>query len=184
VIDPVTAPICILSGDENVGKSTLCRRLIEYAKSRNILVSGISSELEIVNFQRKAINSFDIKTGEKVNLAVYTPGWDKEKPERKWKFNRDAINWGNNVLRKSVPTNLLMIDEIGYLELEKGEGWNECFNVLESNQYQLATVVIRPELLGLISQRYKKISVYTLQKHNRKEIEIELMDKLDRLAKS
>ena len=180
--DSLTPPICILSGEENIGKSTLCRQIIEYAKSRNITVSGIRSELEIMNYQRKAINSFDIKTGKMINLAVYSPGWDKEKPERKWKFNREAINWGNNVLRRSVPTDLLIIDEIGYLELEKGEGWNECFNVLESNQYQLALVVIRPELLTLASKRYEKTSVYTLQNHNRKEIENKIIDKLNRLA--
>ena len=117
-----------------------------------------------------------------MNLAVYSPGWDTEKPERKWKFNRVAINWGNNILRKSVPTDLLIIDEIGYLELEKGEGWNECFNVLESTQYQLALVVIRPELLTLASKRYERISVFTLQKYNRKEIENKIIDKLNRLV--
>lgn len=180
--DLLTPPICILSGEENIGKSTLCRHIIEYVNSRNITVSGIRSELEIVNNQRIGINSFNIKTGEMMNLAVYSPGWDKEKPERKWKFNRVAINWGNNILRKSVPTDLLIIDEIGYLELEKGEGWNECFNVLESNQYQLALVVIRPELLTLASKRYEKISVFTLQKYNRKEIENKLIDKLNRLV--
>ena len=178
----MTPPICILSGEENIGKSTLCKQIIEYGKSRNITVSGIRSELEIVNNQKIAINSFNIKTGEMMNLAVYFPGWDKEKPERKWKFNREAINWGNDVLRRSVPTDLLIIDEIGYLELEKGEGWNECFNVLESNQYQLALVVIRPELLTLASKRYERISVCTLQKHNRKEIENKLIDKLNRLV--
>lgn len=178
----MTPPICILSGEENIGKSTLCKQIIEYGKSRNIAVSGIRSELEIVNNQKIAINSFNVKTDEMMNLAVYFPGWDKEKPERKWKFNREAINWGNDVLRRSVPTDLLIIDEIGYLELEKGEGWNECFNVLESNQYQLALVVIRPELLTLASKRHEKISVYSLQKNNRKEIENKLIDKLNRLV--
>lgn len=180
--DLLTPSICILSGEENIGKSTLCRHIIEYANSRNITVSGIRSELEIANNQKKAINSFNIKTGEMMNLAVYSPGWDTEKPERKWKFNRVAINWGNNILRKSVPTDLLIIDEIGYLELEKGEGWNECFNVLESTQYQLALVVIRPELLTLASKRYERISVFTLQKYNRKEIENKIIDKLNRLV--
>jgi len=178
----MTPPICILSGEENIGKSTLCKQIIEYGKSRNIAVSGIRSELEIVNNQKIAINSFNVKTDEMMNLAVYFPGWDKEKSERKWKFNREAINWGNDVLRRSVPTDLLIIDEIGYLELEKGEGWNECFNVLESNQYQLALVVIRPELLTLASKRHEKISVYSLQKNNRKEIENKLIDKLNRLV--
>ena len=91
-------PICILSGEENIGKSTMCRQIIEYAKSNNIIVHGIRSELDIVDSQRKAINSFDIMTGEMMNLAVYSPGWDKEKPKRKWKINREAINWGNEVL--------------------------------------------------------------------------------------
>ena len=128
----LTQHICILSGEENVGKSTLCKHAIEYCHTRNIKVSGIRSELQIVNNQRKSINSFDIKNGEMINLAVYSPGWDNEKPKRKWKFNKNAIKWGNDVLQRALPTDLLIIDEIGYLELEKGEGWIECFNILES----------------------------------------------------
>lgn len=178
MIDLLVLPICILTGQENMGKSTLCRRIIDFAKKRNIVVSGISSELEIVDHQRKAIHSFDIKTGEMINLALYSAGWDKEKTERKWKFNQEAFNWGNNVLLRSVPTDLLVIDEIGYLELEKGEGWNECFSILESDQYHLAIVVIRPELLPFASTRIKYLNIYTLQKENRKEIENKLLEKI------
>jgi nucleoside-triphosphatase THEP1 len=174
-------PICILSGEENVGKSTLCKRIIEHGMLRNIIVSGIQSDLEIINSLRKAINSFDIKTGEMMNLAVYSPGWDKEKPKRKWKFNKQAIKWGNDVLRRSLPADLLVINEIGYLELEKDGGWNECFNLLESDQFKMALVVIRPELLELTKKRYENLSIYVLNKYNRKEIEKELIDKLDRL---
>jgi nucleoside-triphosphatase len=174
--------ICILTGEENVGKTTLCKRIIEDGKQRNIIVSGIRSELEIVNNQRKAINSFDIKTGEMINLAVYSPGWDKEKPKRKWKFNKGAMKWGNDVLRRALPADLLVIDEIGYLELEKGEGWDECFNLLESDQFKLALVVIRPELLVHIKKRYENLSIYVLMKHNKKEIENELIAILDQLS--
>jgi nucleoside-triphosphatase len=177
-------PICILSGEENVGKSTLCKQIIEYCKQRNIFISGIRSELEIVNDQRKAINSFDIMTGEMMNLAIYSPGWDKDKPERKWKFNKDAMKWGNNVLRRSLPTDLLVIDEIGFLELEKGEGWNECFNLLESDQFKLALVVIRSELLTLMKKRYENLFIYVLKEHNKKEIENELITILDHLPKN
>jgi nucleoside-triphosphatase THEP1 len=177
-------PICILSGEEYVGKSTLCKRIIEDGKQRNIFVSGIRSELEIVNNQRKAINSFDIKTGEMMNLAVYSPGWDKEKPERKWKFNIEAMKWGNDVLRRSLPADLLIIDEIGYLEFEKGEGWNECFKLLDSDQFKLALVVIRPELLALVKKRYENLSIYILKEHNKKVIENELIAKLDHLFKA
>jgi nucleoside-triphosphatase len=171
-------PINILSGEENIGKSTLCRIIIEYCKLKNIIVSGIRSELEIVNNLKTEINSYDIKTGEKVNLAVYSPGWDEKKPERKWKFNREALDWGNDVLRRAVPTDLLIIDEIGYLEIEKGEGWNACFNILESNQYKLALIVIRPELLPIASNRFKKVCIFDLQENNRKIIENKLIKQL------
>ena len=178
----LTPPICILSGEENVGKSTLCHQIIDYFNLKNIIVSGIRSELKNENNRRKAINSIEIKTGEMVNLAVYSPGWDKEKPERKWKFNQEAIIWGNNVLRNSVPTDLLIIDEIGYLELEKGEGWNESFSVLEGNQYLVALVVIRPELLPLATKRYKNTFVYILQKNKKIKIKNRIIDKLQQFT--
>jgi nucleoside-triphosphatase THEP1 len=176
-----TRPICILSGEENVGKSTLCKHVIEYCGTRNIMVSGIRSELQIVNNQREAINSFDIKTGEMMNLAVYSPGWDKEKPKRKWKFNKDVYKWGNDILLRSIPTDLLIIDEIGYLELEKGEGWNECFKILESDLHKFALVVIRPDLLALATKRYQNLSVHILKEHNKRQIRNEIINIINQM---
>jgi nucleoside-triphosphatase THEP1 len=43
----------------------------------------------------------------------------------------------------------LIVDEIGPLELLRGEGWIEAMSVLRANDYRLAVVVVRPALVTL-----------------------------------
>jgi len=140
--------IVIISGSEGVGKSTTCERIEQYARVKQIEISGIRSAIEISNNEKIAINSIDLRGGTKVKLAYYLQRWDIKRPERKWKFNELAFIWGNKVLVNSIPTGLLMIDEIGYQEIENEKGWNSCFPVLKSGQFDLAIIVIRKTLIN------------------------------------
>jgi nucleoside-triphosphatase THEP1 len=153
----------IITGNENTGKSTLCKKMVVFARSLGIMVTGILSELEVDGKKNIAINSIDLRTGEKIKLADYSPGWDVISPERKWKFNGDAFEWGNFVLTKSIPTELLIIDEIGYQELENRMGWNACFSILLSQNFKLSILVIRPELINKAKQIWEIAAIFKLK---------------------
>ncbi len=160
----MTPKIAIITGEENVGKSTLCEKLLDYAQNKNLKVTGIISKL--------------------IHLAVYVPGWDKEKPERKWKFNSDGFRWGNKVLAYAIPSEVIFIDEIGYQELEKGNGWNNCFNILEQDSYKLAILVVRNNLLTTAKRIWKNAKVFELSKfHKHESIYEELKKLIDSLMK-
>ena len=47
-------------------------------------------------------------------MAIYQPGWDAENPNREWKMDPEVLKWGDNVIRNSVPTSILIIDELGF----------------------------------------------------------------------
>jgi nucleoside-triphosphatase THEP1 len=66
----------------------------------------------------------------------------------------DAVAWGNQILRETVPCDLLVIDELGPLEFNREEGWIKAFDVLESGDYRSALVVIRPTLLDDALERW------------------------------
>ena len=153
----------IITGNENTGKSTLCKKMVIFARSIGIMVTGILSELELDGKKKIALNAMDLRTGEKIKLADYSPGWDVLKPERKWKFNRNAFKWGNSVLTKAIPTDLLIIDEIGYQELENRMGWNACFSILSSRKYKLSVLVIRPELMYKAKQIWEIAAIFELK---------------------
>ncbi len=45
-------------------------------------------------------------------------------------FDPAVLAWGNQVLRDSIPTDLLIVDEIGPLEFNQAIGWVSAFDVL------------------------------------------------------
>jgi nucleoside-triphosphatase THEP1 len=155
--------ILIITGNENTGKSTLCKKVVIYARSNGVIVTGILSEL-VVNGEKKiSINSIEIKTGKNITLADYSPGWDIQKPEKKWRFKSNVFEWGNHVLVNAIPTDLLVIDEIGYQELENQMGWNECFSILSSQKYKIGLLVIRPEFIQKAKQIWEPTAIFELK---------------------
>jgi nucleoside-triphosphatase THEP1 len=63
-----------------------------------------------------------------------------------WYFNLRTLEWGNQVLEISLPCDLLIVDELGPLELTHQMGWRAALDILPLSGYRLALVVIRPEL--------------------------------------
>ncbi len=135
--------INLIIGERDVGKTILCSNLIENLKFKGYSVAGIISPGIYHDGMKVGITAMNIKSGEQVKLADYSPGWDIENSLRVWRIISDAISWGNDVLNKSIPCDVLIIDEIGYLEFEKNNGWNKSFEILEKNGFKIAFVVVR-----------------------------------------
>jgi nucleoside-triphosphatase THEP1 len=73
-----------------------------------------------------------------VGADPLTPGWD---------FEPGVFAWASAVLSRATPCDLLVIDEIGPLELLGGRGWVTALHVLRSRAHGSALVVCRPGLL-------------------------------------
>jgi nucleoside-triphosphatase THEP1 len=70
-----------------------------------------------------------------------------------WQLGADAWARGNRILLVSTPCDLLIVDELGPLELRAGRGWIEAFAVLGSRDYRAALVVCRPWLVDELIPR-------------------------------
>ena len=166
--------INLITGERDVGKTNLCSLLIREMESIGYSVGGIISPGIYQNNIKMGIASINIKNGDKVKLADYEPGWDTENPLRSWKIRWDAISWGNEVLKKSVPCDVLFIDEIGYLELEKINGWDNSYKILEGNGYKIAFIVVRMDLIKKALSHWGKSQI----------IKIEREENLDLISKN
>lgn len=155
--------INLITGERDVGKTILCSKLAEKLKNLDYSVAGIVSPGIYRDNVKIGITALDIKSGRKMKLADYSPGWDKENPSRIWKMNTAAISWGNRVLNKSVPCDILIIDEIGYLELEKNGGWKKSFEILEGKLYKMAFIVIRRELVEVGLSHWENAQVLLIE---------------------
>lgn len=153
-----TSGLCALSDAREAGKTTLCRRLVEAARRRGVDVAGVFSPGVFApdaagHTARVAIEVEHIRAGRRRLLATRTksaasPQAGFDLVIGHWWFNSDTVRWADQALVESCPCDLLIVDEIGPLELTRGEGWLNGLRALQSGQYRLGVVVVRPELRG------------------------------------
>ena len=133
--------VVILTGARRVGKSTVCSKAAALARRRGYVCGGILTVAD-----QGVRHVLDLRTGQRRCLTV-TSGREDVVAQGRFRFSRETLSWGNEALRRSVPCDLLVIDEVGPLEVERGQGWVAAFDVLGAGDYGLALLVVRPELL-------------------------------------
>ncbi len=148
----------IVTGSRGAGKTTFCADLIAAAREAGWRPAGLLSRTVFSGSHPSTIEVENLAGGEVRPLAVYDP--DQPTPgSRIWQFRGDAIAWGNQVLADSIPCDFLVVDELGPLEFERGDGWQAGLAALDSGQYAIAIAVVRPELLGEALLRWSDANV-------------------------
>jgi hypothetical protein len=116
--------------------------------------SGVLSPAVFAQGAKIGIDAIDRRTDERRRLADrFDPSHHGPSTQR-WSFHADAIDWGNTVLRSAAPCDVLIVDELGTLEFDRGEGWLAGLAALDAGAYRLGVVVIRPELLDVARRRW------------------------------
>ncbi len=150
--------LCGLSDARGAGKSAFCQRLIQAARRRGADVAGVFSPAVFAldatgRVTRTAIEVEHIRTSERRLLATASPQAGFDLRMGRWWFNPQTAHWADEALAKSCPCDVLIVDEIGPLELVRGEGWQHAITALQSGLYRLGIVVVRPELRALADAR-------------------------------
>lgn len=139
--------IAILTGPPGSGKTTTCCQLADLARRCGLDCAGLVCPARFEGLRKAGIDVLDLRSGERRSLAEADdlPGLLRTSSYR---FHVSAIAWGSTVLASACPCDLLIIDEIGPLELERRQGWVNALNVLRAGRFKLAVVVVRPALLN------------------------------------
>lgn len=89
-----------------------------------------------------------------------------------WSYDPGVFEWGNEVLRRAIPCDLLVIDELGPIEILGGRGWSSAFEVLSTGDYDAALVVCRPALVDRLHERVGTVrgEIYEVRFDNRDEL--------------
>ena len=149
-MDVKAALLWLVTGQRGVGKTTFCRALIAHARTQNWDVAGLLSPAVFEGQHKTGILLEDVRSGETRPLASSTPQAAFDLQLGAWYFDRSSLAWGSNILESSLPCDLLIVDELGPLELKQHMGWWSALDILRRDlgcdQYRLALVVIRPEL--------------------------------------
>lgn len=145
----------IITGEIGAGKTTLCAHLLRAFDTLGWQITGVRSPAIMEAGQKTGIAVENLATHENHKLAVHeTKPQGMEDEPIHWTFDTQVLAWGNQVFKHVVPTDLLMVDEIGPLEMKRGEGWVNALPALDSRQYRQAILVMRPKLLSLAQERW------------------------------
>ncbi len=139
--------IHVLSGEAGVGKTTLCIRAAGLLQQAGLRVAGVVSPARLEDGAKTGIFAQDIRSGERRLLA--------ERGNRDglgWSFDTDALRWGADVLRAAPPCDVLVVDELGPLEMKHDAGWMAAWDILNSHA-GAAIVVVRPSLVEEFRRR-------------------------------
>jgi nucleoside-triphosphatase THEP1 len=99
-----------------------------------------------------------------------------------YSFDPDGLARALRVLREAISAqcDLLVIDEIGPLELEQGEGFAPILDLLPVEAPMHTLIVVRPALLDPLLRylRDTQCSVFSVTEENRDELPLRIVEKL------
>jgi len=163
--------ILIISGARASGKTTFCTRIAKTLQSNGWDVAGVLSLPIIEHGEQVAKDAFDIRSGVRKILARinFQDTATNEAQTGRWIFDTKTLTWCNAVFHSSIPCDFLVIDEIGPLEFNQGQGFLEALTALDSGKYLFGIAVIRPGLLETAMQRWPTAKIIEITDPNHAE---------------
>ncbi|MFN2237352.1 MAG: nucleoside-triphosphatase [Anaerolineales bacterium] len=161
IINETTETFWLLSGPSGAGKTTCCAEIITQVRAAGMSVGGLLCPGVFKNGKKVGIDQIDIRTGQRQRLGMRA---DKARLNTVgcWQMDERVLAWGNTVVARLKAEDLIVIDELGPLELEEGYGYQEALRLLDEKRYRLALVVVRPALLPLAQIRWPQAQVFML----------------------
>jgi hypothetical protein len=130
--------------------------VVKLARERHIDLKGVMSPPVFEGGIKTGINLLDLGTGQSHRMAKLRQSetGENQLDTIKWSFNPQIMGIGSEILRSSTPCELLVVDELGPLEFDRGQGWLTGLAAVDSGDFQSALIVIRPELLAAALKRW------------------------------
>lgn len=157
--------VIVVTGAIGAGKTTVCRKFVQIAQKRGYACGGILSHKDA----DESITLEDIASGKKETLASTNNLWPGPRTARYF-FNPKAIEFGVGAIERAISKDILIVDEIGPLEL-RGEGLANVIELIRAGKVKNAVLVIRKELLPAFSARLgSNLSIIEATTQNRNEL--------------
>jgi len=133
--------VIIVTGAIGIGKTTVCEKVVKIVRSSGYSCGGILTH----KAAHESLIALDIQTGERAILASTDNIFDGPRTPR-YSFNPEAIKFGIRAINKAIDSDVLIIDELGHLELD-GEGFAKSLEFIKTGRVKNSILVIRKELL-------------------------------------
>ncbi len=148
---PAMPRLIVLVGPPGCGKTTVCSRLADAARAAGWRVAGILSPGTPGDPSgRRARLVVDLATGAARELGhrVSVEG------ALHWALDEEALAWGAGAARAGADgADLLIVDELGRLELDEERGWASVVDLLCGGTWRLAVAAVREEHVDALRTR-------------------------------
>jgi hypothetical protein len=129
----------------------------------------------------------DLSSGERVSFGRRAgegapEGWPPEERDPTfplgddltpgWEFGGQVFQFGERAVISAADADLLVVDELGPLELRGGRGWAAALPVLRAEDFGAALVVCRPELLAELTTALRPGAASMSEEHANGELPV------------
>jgi nucleoside-triphosphatase len=150
--------LVIVTGGRGAGKTTWCLELNRRAAEAGLAPHGLISPPVFAGGEKLGIDLLRLPDGERRRLAGRIGNGSLPPPRGPatpdWGFDASTLEWADRFLGELPGGDLLILDELGPLELKRQTGLTAGLGLIDSRRYRLSCVVIRPELLSLAQVRW------------------------------
>ena len=173
--------LVLLTGPVGVGKTTVAERVAGLALRQGLACGGLlAPAMKNACGQKAGIWGLDLATGERRPLA--RTDRDLGGPAMgSYSFDAPALEWATAVVAGAIDTcDLLLVDEIGKLELWQGLGLAPILPRLAAGEARRVLVLVRESLLDELQGRLAGIetTVFQVREGNRDKLPAQVMARL------
>ncbi len=143
-----TGRLILITGPSGSGKTRWCLDFVKLTRASGHDPAGLVSPAIFKDNLKVGIDLLNVASDEQLHLALRRSEAGGDHFPAHWNLNPEVLEWGNVILGQLISCNLLILDELGPLELERGGGLTNGIELVSRRAYRLACVVIRPSLVG------------------------------------
>lgn len=131
----------IVTGDIGIGKTTVCKKVIDIARSQRYICGGV------ITYKSRDVDIIiqNVRTGE-TRILSSTKDIYPGPRTTKYYFNPEGVDFGIESIDGSVSSDVTIVDELGHLELH-GQGFTRVVEQVGIGTFKNCILVIRKELL-------------------------------------
>ncbi len=163
--------VFIIAGNEREGKTTFLFKTIKLLKESGKQVEGIMAEGMDVDGQRIGFHLVDVRDEERKIVLCSIDGKENWEKTGRYYFNPAGLKFGRDILSDISTNSIIVIDEIGPLEINGG-GWSDSIEKILSKYDNPMIWVVRRKLTEQIIHKFdlENVSIMDIKFYQPEEL--------------